>query len=103
MLTLHRAFCRQRTKHDPGFTLTLTLTLTLGMAQMKADRVWSVDVHDVQEFEGFKKLGRGETHACGARILHAFNMFRVRATPQTADLSKETVTYLWALQNLEGG
>ncbi len=71
------------------------------MAQIKADRVWCVDVHDVQEFEGFKKIGRGETHACGARILHVYNMFRVRAMRRTADLSKETVTYLWALKDLE--
>ena len=105
LLTQARAFCREEARPNSGFTNTLTLTLirTLDMAQMKADRVWSTDVHDVQEIEGNKRLSAKETLACGARILHVLNMFRVRGTRQTKDISNDTTTYLWALHDLEGG
>ena len=69
--------------------------------QVKPDDAWSIDVHNAMVLEGRGETNYGEALACGAKVLHVFNMFRTRAK-RTEETSNETVTYLWAIQESNG-
>ena len=66
------------------------------MAQIKPDDVWSVQVHDVQLIRG-RPTQPHDVLACGAKIMHVYNMYRKRAW-NTGDLSTNTFTYVPAFQ-----
>ena len=65
-------------------------------AQVKPDDIWSIQVHNVRLKSGASFTGPKAVLACGARILHIYNMFRKRGW-RASDLRNSTVTYLPAL------
>ena len=69
--------------------------------QVKPDDAWSIGVHDVAVMEGRQAVGYQETLACGAKVLHVYNLFKKRAD-RPPNAGNDTVTYLWALQDLPG-
>ena len=80
---------------------TWPLTAVVGMMQVKPDDAWSFDVHSALVWEDRVQGDYRDALACGAKLLHVFNMFRLRA-PRDHDASNDTVTYLWPLENLAG-
>ena len=76
---------------------SMTLTCCFDMMQVKPDDTWSISVHNAAVLEGRGEIGYHQTLACGAKVLHVFNMFRVRAQ-RPPNAGNDTVTYLWALQ-----
>ena len=71
------------------------------MLQVKPDDAWSIGVHDVALVEGREAVNYPETLACGAKVLHVYNLFKKRAE-RPANAGNDTVSYLWALEDLPG-
>ncbi len=69
------------------------------LTQVKPDDAWSIGVHDVAVVEGRKEVDYKETLVCGAKVLHVYNLFKKRAD-RPAGAGNDTVTYLWALEDL---
>ncbi len=63
---------------------------------MKPDEVWSVDVHGVHVLEGHGRARYEDVLACGAKIVHAVNMFRRRCW-RASDPSDGEFECLWPL------
>lgn len=73
-------------------------------AQIKPDEVWSVNIHGVRMLEGHSYTTYDDAAACGARVLHVYNMFKERGrVSQYPDVDYGPFTHLWPLGDQRGG